>query len=96
MWETGRGADRRRRVIYVQPLGEFDSVQRKMLGRTAEFLGIYFQLPVKIRADLSLAVIPAAARREHPTWHVKQILSTYVLNEVLRPRLPDDACASSR
>ena len=38
-------------------------------------------------------MIPAAARREHPTWHVKQILSTYVLDEVLRPRLPADACA---
>ncbi|MGA2033907.1 MAG: archaemetzincin [Thermoguttaceae bacterium] len=85
--------DRRRRVIYVQPLGEFDSAQRKVLDRTTEFLGIYFQLPVKIREDLSLDLVPAKARREHPTWHVKQILSTYVLDEVLRPRLPADACA---
>ena len=78
--------------IYVQPLGEFDSAQRKVLDRTAEFLGIYFQLPVKVRDDLSLDVIPASARREHPTWHVKQILSTYVLEKVLPPRLPADAC----
>ncbi len=85
--------DRKRRVIYVQPLGPFDPVQRKVLERTAEFLGVYFQLPVKIRGDLSLDVVPAAARREHPTWHVKQILSTYVLDDVLRPRLPADACA---
>ncbi len=86
-------ADRRRRVIYVQPLGDFDAVQKKVLDRTAEFLGIYFQLPVKTREGLSLNVIPASARREHPTWHVKQILSTYVLENVLRPRLPADACA---
>jgi len=85
--------DKQRRVIYVQPLGEFDSAQRKVLDRTAEFLGIYFQLPVKVRDDLSLDVIPREARREHPTWHVKQILSTYVLDKVLRPRLPTDACA---
>jgi len=85
--------DKQRRVIYVQPLGEFDPAQRKVLRQTAEFLGIYFQLPVKVREDLSLDVIPAAARREHPTWHVKQILSTYVLDKVLRPRLPADACA---
>ncbi len=84
---------KQRRTIYVQPLGEFDPAQRKVLERTAEFLGIYFQLPVKVRDDLSLDVIPAAARREHPTWHVKQILSTYVLDKVLRPRLPADACA---
>jgi archaemetzincin len=85
--------DRKRRVIYVQPLGDFDPIQRKILDRTAEFLGIYFQLPVKTCADLSLNVIPASARREHPTWHVKQILSAYVLEKVLQPRLPADACA---
>ncbi len=84
--------DQRRRTIYVQPLGEFDPAQRKVLDRTAEFLGIYFQLPVKVRDGLSLDVIPAEARREHPTWHVKQILSTHVLDKVLRPRLPADAC----
>ena len=38
-------------------------------------------------------LIPASARREHPTWHIPQILSTYVLNDVLKPRLPEDACA---
>ncbi len=77
----------------MQPLGNFDSAQRKVLERTAEFLGIYFQLPVKTREDLSLNVIPASARREHPTWHVKQVLSTYVLDKALRPRLPADACS---
>ena len=85
--------ERKRRVIYVQPLGEFDPAQRKVLDRTAKFLGIYFQLLVKVRKDLSLDAIPASARREHPSWHVHQILSTYVLNDVLRPRLPADACA---
>jgi archaemetzincin len=85
--------DKQRRVIYVQPLGEFDAAQRKVLDRTAEFLGIYFQLPVKVRDGLSLDVIPAEARREHPTWHVEQILSSYVLEKVLPPRLPADACA---
>ena len=38
-------------------------------------------------------LIPPEARREHPTWHVPQILTTYVLDKVLRPRLPEDACA---
>jgi archaemetzincin len=84
--------DRHRRTIYIQPLGDFDRQQRRVLDRTAEFLGIYFQLPVKVREGMSLNVIPAEARREHPTWHVPQILTTYVLDDVLRPRLPTDAC----
>ncbi len=84
--------DGRRRVIYVQPLGDFDRTQRKIINLTAEFMGIYFDLPVKIRNELPLSVIPEKARRTHPTWGDKQILSTYVLHEVLQPNLPQDAC----
>ena len=84
--------DKRRKVIYVQPLGDFDRTQRKIIKLTAEFMGIYFDLPVKIRKELPLELIPGKARRTHPTWGDKQILSTYVLHDVLRPRLPEDAC----
>jgi archaemetzincin len=85
--------DRRRRVIYVQPLGEFTDTQRKIVTLTAEFLQIYFGLPVKTRPDLSLDLIPAEARRKHPSWGMDQILSTYVLYQVLYPRVPRDATA---
>ena len=84
--------DGRRRVIYVQPLGDFDRTQRKIINLTAEFMGVYFDLPVKISNELPLSVIPGKARRTHPTWGDKQILSTYVLHEVLQPNLPKDAC----
>ena len=86
-------ADRRRRVIYVQPLGEFTDLQRKIIDLTAQFLGIYFSLPVKVLPDMPLTMVPAEARRTHPSWGDQQILSTYVLDELLRPRLPGDACA---
>jgi len=85
--------DRKHRVIYVQPLGEFTDTQRKIVTLTSEFMKIYFDLPVEIRDDLSLDVIPAEARRKHPSWGMDQILSTYVLSEVLYPRLPKDATA---
>ncbi len=85
--------DRRRGTIYVQPLGDFNPTQRKIIDLTSEFMGIYFDLPVKIREDLSLEEIPDKARRKHPSWGMDQILSTYVLYDVLRPRLPNDACA---
>ena len=85
--------DRKRRVIYVQPLGDFTDTQRSIVTLTAEFMKIYFDLPVEIRDDLPLDVIPADARRKHPSWGMDQILSTYVLSEVLHPRLPKDATA---
>jgi archaemetzincin len=83
----------KRRVIYIQPLGEFTSTQRRVVTLTADFMGRYFNLPVKIKEDLPLSVIPSEARRVHPSWGMKQILSTYVLSRVLKPRLPDDAAA---
>jgi len=83
--------DARRRVIYIQPLGDFTKTQRRILDLTAEFMGIYFDLPVKLADDVPLSVIPENARRTHPSWGDKQILSTYVLNNVMKPRLPRDA-----
>ncbi|NQU25236.1 MAG: Zn-dependent protease [Candidatus Nealsonbacteria bacterium] len=83
-----------RNVIYIQPLGDFTKTQRKILDLTTEFMGIYFDLPVKVREGLPLSEIPAKAQRTHPTWGDKQILSTYVLYDVLKPRLPKDACVS--
>jgi len=83
----------KRSVIYVQPLGKFTITQRRVVDLSAEFMGHYFNLKVKVRKDLPLSVIPAKARRKHPSWGMDQILSTYVLDKVLRPRLPDDAAA---
>lgn len=87
------GPTKARHTVYIQPLGDFSPAQRKVVDLTAEFIGLYYGLPVTVKDALPLSVIPAKARRTHPTWGVKQILSTYVLRKVLRPRLPDDAMA---
>ncbi len=85
--------DSQRRVIYVQPLGEFSRTQRQIIELTAKYMEIYFGLPVKTLEDLPLRIVPRKARRTHPTWGDEQILTTYVLEEVLYPRLPKDAVA---
>ena len=83
----------KRRVICLQPLGDFSAPQRKVLTLTAEFAGHYLGLPVRTEKDLPLSIIPARARRTHPTWGDRQVLTSYVLDEVLKPRLPADAAA---
>jgi len=40
-----------------------------------------------------LSAIPARARRVHPAWGDRQVLTTYVLYDVLLPELPSDAAA---
>lgn len=82
-----------RRVLSIQPLGEFSEIQKKILNRTAEYMHLYFGLPVEKQKPLSLDVIPAKARRVHPSWGMDQILSTYVLDQVLTARVPQDAVA---
>jgi archaemetzincin len=83
----------KRNTIYIQPLGDFTETQRKIVKLTADFMAIYFNVPVKVKEDLALKLIPAKARRKHPTWGMDQILTGYVLDEVLVPRLPEDAAA---
>jgi archaemetzincin len=87
------GPTKKRNTIYIQPLGDFSEPQLRVVTLSADFMGRYFGLPVKTLKTLPTATVPASARRVHPSWGVKQILSTYVLDDVLAPRLPKDAVA---
>lgn len=80
-------------VIYIQPLGEFTPAHRRIVATTADFLALFFNLPVKTAADLALSLVPADARRRHPAWGMEQVLTGYVLDSLLKPRLPAEACA---
>ena len=42
----------KRRVLYVQPLGDFNDTQRKIITLTAQYMGLYFNLPVKVNAEI--------------------------------------------
>lgn len=86
-------SDAARRTIYVQPLGDFTSHERKIVNLTAEFLGLFYQLPVRVRDDLPLSIVPDSARRDPPKDGRVLLYSYPVLREVLKPRLPDDAVA---
>ena len=82
-----------RTTLYIQPIGDFTKAQAPLVKDTAEIMRIHFGVPVKILDALPDAAIPASARRTHPTWGMKQFLSTYILNAVLLPRRPRDAVA---
>lgn len=83
----------RRNTIVILPLGAFTAKQRKALALTAECVGLYYCLPVRVEKTQPLSIIPGSARRTHPEWGVKQILTTHVLDKLLRPNLPRDAAA---
>jgi archaemetzincin len=80
-------------TLYVCLLGDFTQPQRRVLEVTCGYLGVFFDAPVVVRRHLALTAIPPEARRTHPEWGDEQVLSTYVLRQVLEPDLPGDALA---
>jgi archaemetzincin len=80
-------------ALHLCLVGEFDGPECQVLDLTREYLGLFFDVPVLVRRCLPLAEIPAQARRTHPDWGGEQILSTFLLREVLEPDVPGDALA---
>lgn len=84
---------RQHTAMYIQPIGDFTPVQEKILADTSDFLGKFYSVPVKKLPAVTLADIPDKAKRVHPTWGDKQLLTTYILNDLLKPQRPQDAVA---
>ncbi len=82
-----------RQTLVVQPIGTFTEAQAKVLALTTDYMGRYFNLPTRRAEPMPLSIIPAKAKRVHPTWGDKQVQSQWVLDELLEPALPKDAAA---
>jgi archaemetzincin len=79
------------RTIYLQLLGGFTREQHRVITLTAEYIERFFGLPVRLLEPLPSSAIPAKARRNHPSTGQPQLLTTYVLYELLAPNRPADA-----
>lgn len=85
--------DQTRAFIYLLFLGDFTDEQRKILELASRYIEVYFQMPVKFADPLPLSLIPERAKRVHPQTGDPQVLAPYVIEEVLKPRMPKDAFA---
>jgi archaemetzincin len=87
-------ATAKRNKLCIQPIGDFDKNQKKVLDLAAEFLGLYYDLPVEFKDPMSLDVVPlGASRTRNPQKGDLQLLTTYIIEEVLYPKRPKDAAA---
>src|SRR5262245_11339556 len=59
-----------RTTMYLQPLGDFDPARAAALEATAELLGFFYGMPVRMLERMDLARVPHHARRLHPDWDV--------------------------
>jgi archaemetzincin len=78
-------------TIYICLIGEFTPQQREVLTATEKYLSILYDAPIKERKTVALSDIPPRGQRKTEDRH--QILTTYVLGEVLGPDRPKDALA---
>ncbi|MGG5209764.1 Zn-dependent protease [Chryseobacterium sp. MIQD13] len=77
-------------TIYLQPIGEFNELQKKEILLTKEYLSRYFQLETKVLPALANTIFPKTVRRIS-TEGQEQILAGYVLDSILIKRKPEDA-----
>ena len=74
-------------IIYIRPIGEFNSLQKKQIELLREYLGIYFQLQTKTLETISNDVIPETARRIGHEDN-QQFLAGYILDNILKKEKP--------
>ncbi len=81
--------DKGRRIIYLQPLGEFRQGQAPPLDFLRDYAAVYFGLEVRVLPSLSLSERSVAAR-QNPTTKNRQLLTTDILTH-LKKRVPEEA-----
>jgi len=74
-------------IIYLKPIGEFNSVQVKQIELVRQYLQIFFQLETKVLKNVSNDIIPENARRIGDVGQ-EQFLAGYILNNVLKEEAP--------
>jgi archaemetzincin len=83
-----------RNKLYIQPIGQFSDQQNVIIEASRQYMALYFQCEAIVLNPIDESVIPQSAKRLHPQWQVKQWLTSTILEDILIPRLPDDAFAS--
>jgi archaemetzincin len=79
--------DATKRVIYLQPLGEFSSEPSPSLEKLREFAAAFFSMEINTLPSVSIENFPT---RRNPFTHNPQILTTDVLR-FLKARVPAHA-----
>lgn len=74
-------------IIYIRPIGNFNSLQNKQIELLREYLEIFFQLKTKTLETVSNDVIPESAQRIGYENN-QQFLAGYILDNVLKKDKP--------
>jgi archaemetzincin len=76
-------------IIYLQPIGEFDSLRTELIKHTSEYLQIFYGLKTVTLKSLPNSIIPDSASRIGAD-NQTQLLAGYI-NQYLKRNIPADA-----
>jgi archaemetzincin len=79
--------------LYVQPLGAFTAPQEEVLKQTADILAAFFGMKLELLKGIALDEMPESAKRINEHTKQPQWLTGYLMNSILKPRVPKDAAA---
>ncbi|MEQ1646173.1 MAG: archaemetzincin, partial [Pyrinomonadaceae bacterium] len=83
-----------RQKIYVLPLGKFTPQQKKVIDVAAEYLGVFYDLPVE---QMPGRMIPEKLAKSDTRFNdylrTRQVRTGYIMDTILKPALPKDAAA---
>lgn len=82
---------RERRHLVVQPLGAASRERAEIVALVGTYLALHFGLPTRVEPAFDAGIPPRHARRSREGGD--QLLSGWILDRVLAPRLPGDAAA---
>lgn len=83
--------DKERNKIYLQPLGQFPKEPNNLLANLKEYTSAYFCMDVEVLPSLSLEDKNFTSRT-NPYTKNRQLLTTDILNFLLRERPPEAFC----
>lgn len=84
--------EEKREKVYIQPIGSFSPKQSEIMDITATYLSVYYNVHVSILDSISSSEVPKEKRRMG-LFEREQLQTTYIMDKILEPNLPDDARA---
>ena len=94
--EKGSKLKSKNKLIYIKKVGTFTESQDKVFNKTIEFIKLYFDCQVKLLEEATESEIPKEFKRKNPYEGHTQVLTDYVLDELLLKKeksIQEDALA---
>lgn len=79
------------KIIYLQPIGSFTKAQQKVMDLNAVYINLFFGLKTVVLDPIEEEEIPKQNKRIQ--FETEQLDASYIIDEVLKDKLPNDGIA---